>query len=616
MAAKAKPDEHNAVKDEGGQAASGAENSTRTGSTASSNAQSELSLASFFQQLKGRAETSKVVPSKARTKGAARQNTNTSSSSSPEAGKDEERETSSPMAEEKTGKEESFQVRYQISGMNNDLHRVVREAISKATPRSPAQEEQEMSSDEQERKALAELAPVNSTAPVPLEGIIRIVSTHATPADKRAEHSLRQRIKELRKRSKFKGADKSAITSTGHVSPKVSTPKHVSPEVSTPSAEGQTQSSGNIAGLSLRAALTGSTPAGVQSISASELEMTPLAIEQPPVPTLSHGLERVLFNPSVYQLQDPHSRVYNFDPYLQDIMPVTEFDFNLLKEYKTSSQDRTLAGIAQEHGLKYVGSTSSMTGTLGHFHYLLSNWRELNTDMLSQGFPEKLKSFTEINRAPNAIFLRWKNGTYAIDADKEYDSGNVMMLLGKSMEKLLTMSPSDFERYRKGDSRGITEEQRNEPESFHYTTYGDFLMRSQLDAYDPRLPGTGMFDLKTRAVISVRMQSRDFEDMSGYQIHHQHGRFESYEREYYDMMRSTMLKYSLQARMGRMDGIFVAYHNIKRIFGFQYLNMSEFDKALHGQYERYLGDQEFLVSIDLLNKALNKATERFPEQVC
>jgi hypothetical protein len=31
-----------------------------------------------------------------------------------------------------------------------------------------------------------------------------------------------------------------------------------------------------------------------------------------------------------------------------------------------------------------------------------------------------------------------------------------------------------------------------------------FVMRSQLDAVDKRLPGTGVFDLKTRAVASIR----------------------------------------------------------------------------------------------------------------
>jgi hypothetical protein len=32
----------------------------------------------------------------------------------------------------------------------------------------------------------------------------------------------------------------------------------------------------------------------------------------------------------------------------------------------------------------------------------------------------------------------------------------------------------------------------------------DFVMRSQLDARDPRLPGSGVFDIKTRATIAIR----------------------------------------------------------------------------------------------------------------
>ena len=37
------------------------------------------------------------------------------------------------------------------------------------------------------------------------------------------------------------------------------------------------------------------------------------------------------------------------------------------------------------------------------------------------------------------------------------------------------------------------------------------------------------------------------------------------------MIRSTLLKYSMQARIGMMDGIFLAYHNTSRLFGFQYM---------------------------------------------
>ncbi|KEQ75668.1 Pet127-domain-containing protein [Aureobasidium namibiae CBS 147.97] len=342
--------------------------------------------------------------------------------------------------------------------------------------------------------------------------------------------------------------------------------------------------------------------------------MDRLDVDQPRVPRLEHGLDRVLFNPGVHTLQDRRSRVYNFDPYLQKIMPVTEFDYDALTAYKTSSQDNFLSEFAKKHGKKYVGSTSSMTSTLAHFHYLLSAWRKINTDMLSRDFPDTLQSFTALNRTPTFMFLRRKGDTYAIDADKEFDGANVLMLLGRSMEKLMTLPTSEFERYRKDKSDGISEVERNKPEAYHYSSLGDFLLRSQLDAQDDRLPGTGMFDIKTRAVLPVRMRSGDHEPMTGYEISQAQGQYESFEREYYDMMRGTALKYSLQARMGHMDGIFVAYHNVKRIFGFQYISMSELDQALHGTPDTTLGDREFNLSIGLLNEILNKVTEKFPDQ--
>ncbi|QIW99539.1 hypothetical protein AMS68_005057 [Peltaster fructicola] len=350
------------------------------------------------------------------------------------------------------------------------------------------------------------------------------------------------------------------------------------------------------------------------AIDVRTLHVEPLDIEQPPIPKLSFGLDRVLFNPGVVQLQDSYSRVYNFDPYLQKIMPVREFDFNALKQYKTSSEDRTLSNLAKSHDKKYVGSTSSMTSTLAHFHYLLSHHRNINAGMLSRDFNPEHLTFTRINRAPSSIFLRWQDGTYAIDADKEWDTPNVLMMLGKSMEKLLTMPKDDFERYRKSDSREVSAAEREEPEAFQYTTMGDMLMRSQLDAYDPRLPGNGTFDLKTRAVVSIRMDASDYEPMLGYELVTLQGDYESYEREYFDMIRSTLLKYMLQARMGRMDGIFLAYHNIERLFGFQYLPIPEIDRAIHGQIDRCLGDQEFKLSVRMFNDILNAATAKFPKQ--
>ncbi|KAI1152243.1 mitochondrial protein Pet127-domain-containing protein [Nemania diffusa] len=345
-----------------------------------------------------------------------------------------------------------------------------------------------------------------------------------------------------------------------------------------------------------------------------QLSMVPINTVRPDVPSLSYGLERVLFNPGVYQLQDPRSRVYNFDPYLSEIMPVDEFDFNALKEYVTSSKDSTLISIAKEYQKKYTGSTSSMTSMLAHFHYLLSAWREINTSMLSRSFVPESSQYTRILRAPAAIFLHWKNGTYAIDADKEFDTANILSMLGKSMEKLLTLSKDDYERYRHGNSDQITEEERNAEEAFHYTGFQDFMMRSQLDAHDERVPGTGMFDLKTRAVISIRMDAKGYHKGLGYEIRNSLGQWESFEREYHDMIRSAFLKYSLQVRMGRMDGIFVAFHNTQRIFGFQYIPLTDMDTALHGPENQLVGDQEFKASLKLLNELLNRATQKWPEQ--
>ena len=298
-------------------------------------------------------------------------------------------------------------------------------------------------------------------------------------------------------------------------------------------------------------------------------------------------------------------------------MPVTEFDFNALKPYVTSSQDVTACEMTEKHKKKYYGSSSSMTSVLAHFHYLLSAWRPVDISRISRGYDDPLRSFTRLLRAPTAMFLRYKEkeDIYAIDADKEYDYANILMNLGKSMEKQLTMPKDQFERYRRSDPNKITaEEEAATPESYHYSTAGKFLMRSQLDAYDPRLPGTGMFDLKTRAVVSIRMEATEHERGMGYEIRRRFGKWESYEREYFDMIRAAFLKYSLQVRVGRMDGIFVAYHNIERIFGFQYIPLGEMDQALHGTSNTVLGDKEFELSLAMWEKIMDKATQKYPKK--
>ncbi|QDS70363.1 hypothetical protein FKW77_009051 [Venturia effusa] len=355
----------------------------------------------------------------------------------------------------------------------------------------------------------------------------------------------------------------------------------------------------------------------VATVNASSLEVVPLHIPQSPVPPLSYGLDRVLFNPGVYRLRDPRSRVYNFDPYLERVVPAEEFDFAALKGYKVASTDPTLSNIAAENGLKYFTSTSSLTSVLMTFHFLISQWRPIDISMLSKTF-EGLNetNFTTFTRAPTAIILKPKNGGYAIDKDDDGGGNTVLSLVGRSLEKLLTVPRKEFDKYRKSKVTGKSAiESPDTEEAFHYTGIGNVLVRSQLDGYDPRLPGSGIFDIKTRAVLPVRMDVKGkLEVASSYEIKDDHGNFQSFEREYHDMLRAPMLKYSMQARLGRMDGIFVAYHNISRMFGFQYVSLPEIDRAIHGSTDTFRGDQELRASINILQDVLDRASSKFPDQ--
>lgn len=69
------------------------------------------------------------------------------------------------------------------------------------------------------------------------------------------------------------------------------------------------------------------------------------------------------------------------------------------------------------------------------------------------------------------------------------------------------------------------------------------LMRSQLDCYDPRMPGSGVFDIKTRAVFPIRHDRANYRANSVYDIAQERGKGATFERELWDLSRSGMLKY-------------------------------------------------------------------------
>lgn len=205
---------------------------------------------------------------------------------------------------------------------------------------------------------------------------------------------------------------------------------------------------------------------------------------------------------------------------------------------------------------------------------------------------------------------------FAIDQDKiasgePEDNNYVLTQLGKSLEKLLTSSPDVYEKHLRINSDKLSAEEKNRPESYHYAKIGGIVMRSQLDCMDPRLPRQ-TFDLKTRAVHAVRLDRANWAESGGYRLRKLNGVLESFEREMHDMIRSAFLKYYFQARIGHMDGIFVAHHSTLAIFGFQYIPLEDMATRIFGGME--MAEQSFRLSLVMLEEILDAATALFPGQ--
>ncbi|GAA5863188.1 hypothetical protein JCM1840_002506 [Sporobolomyces johnsonii] len=342
-------------------------------------------------------------------------------------------------------------------------------------------------------------------------------------------------------------------------------------------------------------------------------EPTPSPLGHVPIATLSHSLSRALFNPGVHFLRDPRSGVYNFPPdTLEHVPKVSEFDFAKLPQYITSSKDEVLQGLAEQEGRMFVGSTSSVVGMLCQIYFWLNKGKEVNLSMMSESYQQKDSGFSMGQRLPVSVVLNYRDGRYAIDADKSFDmttDSNILADYGHLMEKLLTTEASEFKRFLI-DAEDPAPSEADHRQAYHYALTDHMVLRSQLDAHNKYLPGNGTFDLKTRGTVAIRQDRLNYEESAGYTIDRLRGEWESFEREYYDLIRSAFLKYQFQARIGCMDGVFVAYHSTARFYGFQYVPIAEMDEALFHSPET--GDQVFKLSLGVLETVLKEAAACYP----
>ncbi|OLY80157.1 mRNA degradation protein [Smittium mucronatum] len=326
------------------------------------------------------------------------------------------------------------------------------------------------------------------------------------------------------------------------------------------------------------------------------------------VPKLAHGLDEILFKPGYHFLKDPKTGVYSYPQFLNTITQPEDFDYSKLTPFIRPSQDIALHDYASSFKKKYVGSTSSMTAVMSQLYFLISNFKSADTHNFSDEFINEPKKFTRASRFPASIRLTRRDNIYSVDADKSFDTGNILMSLGKSMEKMLVSEQDEYEKFIKAS---LVEPSDNTEESYIYSTFNDFLLRSQLDCRDPRLKKS-TFDLKTRAVVAIRLDIENYKETRGYQIVKDLGLLQSFEREYYDLIRSAFLKYNFQTRIGHMDGVFVAYHNTATIHGFQYISTKDMDKRLFGN--TITGNFSFNSILVLYNNILNFVTENFPDK--
>ncbi|KAG0143402.1 hypothetical protein CROQUDRAFT_109236 [Cronartium quercuum f. sp. fusiforme G11] len=360
------------------------------------------------------------------------------------------------------------------------------------------------------------------------------------------------------------------------------------------------------------------------SFSSSSIPFEPVttSIPQPKVATLAHGLSRVLFNPGVHWLQDPRTMVYNFDHRLQDLISPDEFNFDALTPYITSSRDEQLINLAHENERKYCGSTSSMTQTMSQIYFMLNGSRPLNTGMLTSNVTtaKRKVEFTPGAKMPASIVLNYNPqfGKYSIDSDKSLEpdtdcpDSTILSTLGHVLEKFFVLPHEKFSQLLKKNRDSVDLNETRVREAYAFGKTNLMMTRSQLDCQHAYLPGNGTFDIKTRATIAVRHDRLNHANAAGYQIRSSQGPLESFEREYLDLIRSAFLKYQFQARLGQMDGCFVAYHNTQRVFGFEYVPITKMDDALFGSHEE--GNKVFKICLGYMERILEDATSAYPER--
>lgn len=344
------------------------------------------------------------------------------------------------------------------------------------------------------------------------------------------------------------------------------------------------------------------------------------------IPQLAHGLDRVVKEDSLlHPLRDLETQKFNFTPQLHSLKKLDELDLTSISEFVPPTRDETLHSLALEHDCKIMGSTSSVTPILSKIYLYLSNQRPCDLPEMSQSYRGLPSTLVNSLQRPSVMTLCNHDGKYVVSQFKsksEVEASNSVLLdLGHVLESFLTLEPEDFgSLFHKPDEAGLTQQQirarqqqLDMPQVYNFLKVGDCLFRSQLDCYEPSTDR--VFDIKTRATAGIRYNIGDFEahiDDKKASINRLLGQWSSYEREYYDLVRSKFLPFSLQLRIGQMDGAFLAYHNTAEVFGFQYVTLEEIEHRIYGSSKR--AAWSFDMGCKVLQKVVAAIDKKYRDQ--
>lgn len=292
------------------------------------------------------------------------------------------------------------------------------------------------------------------------------------------------------------------------------------------------------------------------------------------------------------------------------------------------SKDIKLLDLAIEKGKSYYSSTSSMTSALFQFYKLLNHYVPSNSARF-----QFLEFSRLMKQLPTSLIMsKQANNTYSIQSDKSADYDTVLSQFGHTAEIMLSgpnintgdlkVLEQDFQDRLKviRDEKESKNHKINKdhvkpnssvlPNVYNYSSYGKFLMRSQLDCYNEGLSGNGTFDLKSRAISHIRYDMGN-PDMTNIKYPNKL----DVSGEFNDLVRTAaMLKYSFQARIGQMDGIFVAYHNLNEFLGYRYFLLDYIDKIFfkNSKIASFIAEKQFKFSLDILSDLFDQVRKDFP----